>query len=94
MAEIVPAVALKVAVDAADATVTDGGTIRAAVELDSATAVPPTGAASERVIVQVLDAPALRVAGAQVSADTDTGWTKLIKAVREAPFTDAVMVTV
>jgi len=50
---MVPAVALNVAVVAADATVTDAGTVNAVVLLLNTTAAPPAGAGPFRVTVQV-----------------------------------------
>jgi hypothetical protein len=46
-------VALNVAVVAAAATVTEAGTVKAGLLLDSVTSAPPTGAAPDRVTVQV-----------------------------------------
>jgi hypothetical protein len=55
-------VAVKVAVEAAAATVTDAGTIRAPVLLlERVTVEPPAGAAWERETVHVVEAEAVRV---------------------------------
>ena len=60
------AVAVKVAVVAAAATVTEAGTVTAEVRLlERATDDPPVGAALERVTVQVVVAEAARVVLAQ-----------------------------
>lgn len=45
MVVIVPAVAVKIAVDVAAATMAEAGTVSDAVLLDSATGTPPPGAA-------------------------------------------------
>jgi len=55
--EIVPAVAVKVTVVAPAATVTELGTANALLLLERLTTVPPLGAASESVTVQVVDVP-------------------------------------
>ena len=86
-----PAVAVKVAVVAAAPTVTDAGTVSEELLLDSATVPPPV---CDRVTVQVLDWPVLRLAGAQVSALTDACATRAIEPVREAPFSEAVTLAV
>lgn len=49
----VPAVAVKVAEVAPDATVTEAGTVSAPTLLESATVIPPDPAALDRVTVQV-----------------------------------------
>jgi hypothetical protein len=55
-------VAVKVAVEAAAATVTDAGTVRARVLLlERVTVEPPVGAALERETVHVVEAEAVRV---------------------------------
>ena len=87
---MVPAVAVKVAVVAAAATVTEAGTLSSALLLDSETDDPPVGAALESVTVQV-EAPALtRLAGVQVNVDTVAGALRFKVAVRE----DALRVAV
>jgi hypothetical protein len=69
----VAAVAVKVAVVAAAATETEAGTVRVAVALlDNATLLPPTGAALERVTVQVVFPDAGRVVLAHCRAVTVT----------------------
>ena len=75
-------VALKVAVIAAAATVTDAGAVRVALVLVRVTAAPPVGAAWVRVTVQVLDAFGPRLVGLQASDETSTA-TKLTVALAE-----------
>ena len=65
-----PAVALNTAEVAPAATITDGGTIKAALLLVNSTALPPAGAAWFSVTVQLLEADGPRVAGLQTSAET------------------------
>jgi len=81
--EIVPAVALKVAVVDPAATVTEAGTVSADTLLDKATLAPPTGAAWVSVMVQVLGELCPRVVGLQLSEETCTDATKLMLAVAE-----------
>ena len=76
-------VALKVALMAAAATVTDAGTVRVGLVLERVTAAPPVGAGWVRVTVQVLEAFCPRLAGLQVSAETSTGAAKLIVELAE-----------
>ncbi len=82
----VPAVAVKFADVAPDATVTDAGTVNAVSLLDSVTAAPPVPAACVRVTVHVEVPPVPRLAGLQdtwltaVAARSDT------YAVCELPF--------
>lgn len=75
---IVPAVAVNVALVAAELTVTDAGTPKELLLLASETAAPPLGAACDRVTVQVLVTPVPMVAGAHASELTAVGATKLI----------------
>jgi hypothetical protein len=64
----VAAVAVKVAVVAPDCTSTEAGTVKAETRLlDSATVVPPAGAAFETVTVQVVEAEAVRLVLAHCS---------------------------
>ncbi len=65
--EIVPAVAVKLAVLEPLRTVTDPGTVSAAALLDSVTATPPLPAAFDRVTTQLAVPPELRLVGVQVS---------------------------
>ena len=69
------------AVVAATATVTDAGTVRSALLLESETAEPPVGAALVSVTVQVLVALEFRLVGLQLSVDTRTGATRVTVAV-------------
>lgn len=59
------AAALKVAVVAPAATVTEAGTVSATSLLERVTEDPPVGAAELRVTVQVLDALGPKLVGAQ-----------------------------
>jgi hypothetical protein len=65
---IVPAVAVKVAVVLADATVTEAGTVNALALSDRATTAPPAGAGVFSETVHVDDPPVFRDAGAQLRA--------------------------
>jgi hypothetical protein len=76
-------VALKVAVVAAAATVTDVGTVSVAFVLVSATTVPPVGATCVSVTVQVLEAFCPRLVGLHASDDTKTDAARLIVAFAE-----------
>ena len=82
---MVPVVALKLAVVAAAATVTDAGTVKEVLLLDSVTAAPPAGAAWAKVTVQALVALGPRLVGLQASEETSTGATKLIAALPVLP---------
>jgi hypothetical protein len=64
LAPTVPAVAVKVAVVAPLATVSEAGTDRAALLSESVTAAPPDAAACDKVTVQVEVPPDVTVAGA------------------------------
>ena len=77
-------VALKVAVMAAAATVTDAGAVSVALVLVRVTRAPPVGAALVKVTVQVLEAFGPRVAGRQASEETSTE-TMLMVALAELP---------
>jgi len=83
--EIVPLVALNVAVRDPAATVTDACTVSAAALLDRVTLAPPVGAAWFNVPVQVLEEFCPMLAGLQLSAETCTGAVKLMLAVAELP---------
>src|SRR5512135_2320528 len=89
---MVPAVALKVAVVAPAATVTDPGTVSSVLFDDSVTAAPPVAAAFDSVTVQVLAALELRLAGAHASVVRFTAATSLMAAVLDAPLKVAVTV--
>jgi hypothetical protein len=66
-------VALKVAVDADAATVTDAGTVSVAFVLVSVTSAPPAGATLVRVTVHVLEEFRPRLVGLHASEDTSAG---------------------
>jgi hypothetical protein len=76
-------VALKVAVDADAATVTDAGTVSVAFVFVSVTNAPPAGATLVRATVQVLEEFGPRLVGLQESVDTRTGATRLTVAFAE-----------
>ena len=76
-------VALKVAVRAAAATVTDAGAVSVALVLVRVTRAPPVGAALVKLTVQVLEAFGPRVAGRQASEETSTGAIRLMVAVAD-----------
>jgi len=84
-------VALKVAELVPAATVADAGSVRYELLSESATTLPPAGAAWFNVIVQVVDEPELTLVGLQVKPDT-AGATKLTLVACEAPFRTAVIV--
>ena len=87
-------VALKVAVVADAATVTDAGTDSVEFVLDRVMTAPPAGAALVRVTVQVLDEFGPRLVGLHPREDTSTGATRLIVAFAELPLYVAVTVVV
>ena len=72
---IVPAVAVKLAEVAPDATVTDGGTLSVPTLLDSGTTAPPAPAALDNVTVQPDTPPDDRLVGAQLNPLTTVGAT-------------------
>jgi hypothetical protein len=76
-------VALKVAVIAAAATVTEPGTVRVALVFVSVTLAPPAGAAFDRVSVHVLEAFGLRLVGLHASEETSTGAISVMVALAE-----------
>jgi hypothetical protein len=80
---VAAASALKVAVIAPAATVTEAGTESNLLLLDSDTADPAAGADWLSVNVQVLAAPCPRLVGLHATPDTRTGATRLIAAVCE-----------
>jgi hypothetical protein len=65
----VAAVAVKLAEVAPAGTVTEAGTGSAVLLEDSAMTLPPAGAAAVSVTVHVVDAPDIRLAGAQTSEE-------------------------
>ena len=77
------AVALKVAVVAPAATVTDAGTVSEALLLARVTLEPPVGAVWASVTVHVLTALRPRLVGLQASADTSTDPDRVTVAVVE-----------
>jgi hypothetical protein len=83
LAIVAAAVALKVAVVAPPATVTDAGTVSAALLLAKVTVDPPAGAVCVKVTVQLLTALCPRLVGLHSTPDTcaGTGATRLIVAV-------------
>ncbi len=75
-----PAVALKLTLVPPAATVTEAGTVSAALLSDTETTIPPLGAALDIVTVQVLTAPEANEEGLQ-ARDVTVGAVKLIDAV-------------
>ena len=71
-------VALKLAVVAAAATVTDAGTVSVLLVLVSVTLAPPAGAALVSVTVQVVEEFGARVDGLQARDETTTDATSVI----------------
>ena len=67
-----PVVTVKFADVPAAATVTEAGTVRAALEFARVKLAPPVGAAWVRVTVQVLEELGPRLLGLQDNADTKT----------------------
>ncbi len=65
------------------ATVTDNGTVSAALLLASVTLEPPAGAVWVSVTVQVLTALCPRLVGLQATPETRTGASRLMAAVCE-----------
>ncbi len=82
---MVPAVAVKFADVAPDATVTDAGTVSAAALLERDTAIPPEPAACDSVTVQADVPPEPRLAGVHDTRLTAAGATSRIDAVCELP---------
>jgi hypothetical protein len=95
LVEIVPAVAVKLAVLEPLETVTDAGTLSVAALLVSVTAAPPAPAAIDSVTTQVDVPPELRLVGAHASdvkaGDVDTS---ARVCVWELPLSEAVMTAV
>ena len=86
------AVAVKVAVVAPAATVTEAGTVSRVLLLASVTAAPPERAGWVVVTVQELVALWPRLVGVQTTPDTSTGASRPMAAVCELPLKDAVTV--
>jgi hypothetical protein len=91
-AVMVEAVAEKVAEVAPAAIVTEAGTVSAALLSERETTAPPVGAGLLRATVQVLLAPEVRVAGAQLRPVSRVGASRLREKVAEPPAAEAVMV--
>ncbi len=90
-AEIAPAVAVKLADIAPDATFTEAGTVRAAALLDRVTVIPLEPAACDSVTVQADVPPKLKLVGLHDTRLTVVfGTTSEIDAVLELPLYEAV----
>jgi hypothetical protein len=87
---VTPAVAVKLAVLAPAATVTEAGTVSTALLLAMDTELPPEGAALLRVTVQLLPLPEATEAGLHCSAETRAGASSETVALLEAPLSVAV----
>jgi phage terminase large subunit-like protein len=95
LAEIVPLLAMKVAVVALARTVTEAGNNRTlAMAPERATEAPPAGAAWVNVTVQVVLALEARVEAVHCREETRTGATRQTVALLEEPFKEAVTVAV
>jgi hypothetical protein len=81
----VPAVAVKLAEVAPDATVTEAGTVSAALLLERVTVIPPEPAACDSVTAHADVPPELRLVGEQDTALTTVGAVSVIEAVFEPP---------
>jgi ribosomal protein S8E len=93
-AAMVEAVAEKVAEVAPAATVTEAGTVSAALLSERETTAPPVGAALLRVTVQVAEAPEVSEAGLQERLVGTVLVSRPIEKVTEEPESDAVMTAV
>ena len=82
---MVPVVAVKPAVVAPEATVTDAGTVSAEELLVRATVAPPLGAACDMVTVQEPDEFCGNVVGLHVREDTFAGATRTMLADADVP---------
>ena len=94
MLETVPAVAVKLAVVAPAVTVTDAGTVNAALFEESPTEDPPVKAARDRVTVQLEVAPDATELGVQDKPETAGGRGVTVTEAVALPFSVAVTVTV
>ena len=83
MFAIVFVVAVKFAVVALAATVTDVGTVKVVFVFVTLTTAPPVGAACVKLTVQVLEELGPRLVGLQDKLETSTDATKLIVAFAE-----------
>jgi len=81
----VPAVAVKFAEVALDTTVTDAGTLNAALLLERVTVTPPEPAACDSVTEHADVPPELRLVGEHDTRLTTVGATRRIDAVCELP---------
>ena len=93
-AVMVEAVAEKVAEVAPAATVTEAGTVSAALLSERETTAPPVGAALLRVTVQVAEALEVSEAGLQERLEGTVLVTRPMEKVTEEPESDAVMTAV
>jgi len=84
---------VKLVVVAPAATVTEVGTVSAALLSETATLEPPVGAAWDNVTVQVALPPEMTVAGVHCKVVTVTGGVTVTSEVAEPPFREAVTVT-
>jgi hypothetical protein len=82
---MVPAVAVKLADVAPDATFAEVGTDSAGLLLESVTVAPPEPAACDNVTVQMDVPPELRLEGEHDTMLSPVGAAREIEAVREAP---------
>ena len=73
-------------------TVTDNGTVSAALLLESPTTLPPAGAASFNVTMHAVDVPELTLAGVQARKETTAGSTKVTVAICTVSLRAAVTV--
>ena len=90
----VDAEAVKVAVEAPAAIVTDAGSVTRVLLSESVTTMPPVGALPVRFTVHVADAPEPRAAGVHVRELSVTVSVRPIEAVLTLPFNAAVTVAV
>ena len=94
MVDTVPALALKLAVVAPAFTVTEAGTVSAALFEDSPTEAPPVRAADVNVTVHVEVAPETTEFGAHETPEIAGGGGVTVTVVVALPFKVAVTVTV
>jgi hypothetical protein len=94
LATIVPAVAVKFAEVAPDATLTEAGTVSAVALLESATVTPLEPAGCDSVTVHVDVPPELRLGGVHDTRLTKVGAASRIDAVCELPLYEAVTTAV
>lgn len=91
--ETVPAAAVKDALEAPPATVTEAGTVSAEVLSEIVTTSPPAGAVAVKVTVQAAEAPDVSVEGLQDRALIKTVGTIVTDADMDFPLVAAVIVT-